>query len=142
VLRRQKYFRRRKSHTAGVRSLLETLVECGEELLIRFLEDFRLVENQYSRFCIIEERGFHWLNHGDKVGNARKRLTVVCKYEFVIEVLFKCLIPPPLPRARSPVAKHFPADHNVLHGDNVDVLNRPARSLVVKIEFANRIDTV
>ena len=82
------------------------------------------------------------MNDRDEVGNAGKKLAVIRKNELVVEIFFESFGSPPLSSARAPVAKHFPADDDVLHRKNVDMLNWPARSLVIEIKFANRIDAV
>ncbi len=82
------------------------------------------------------------MNDRDEVGNAGKKLAVIRKNELVVEIFFESFGSPLLSSARAPVAKHFPADDDVLHRKNVDMLNWAARSLVIEIKFANRIHAV
>src|SRR4030095_16289996 len=44
--------------------------------------------------------------------------------------------------AAAPIPQHLSTDHNVLHRKNVDVLDRTTRSLIVEIEFTDRIHVV
>src|SRR5262249_30567325 len=71
-----------------------------------------------------------------------KEFAVVGKNQFLIEIFLKSFITPSLPCTTTPGAKHFAADHGILHRKQVHALNGSSGTLIVKIEFANRIDGV
>src|SRR5262249_31772019 len=113
-----------------------------EEFAVRLLQNFGLVENQNGRFGIIEERGLHRLNDRHQIRSARKELAIVGKDQLLVQILFERFIAPSLARPAAPRAKHFTTDHDILHRKNVDMLERTAGTLIVEIEFANRVDAV
>ncbi|PYS51072.1 MAG: hypothetical protein DMG13_19645 [Acidobacteria bacterium] len=142
IVRRYKDLARRESNTAGNLSLFKSLFKSAEEFLMRLFKKVWLVKNQHCGIRIIQQAGLHRLDDWHRAQRARKEFAIVGKHELLVEIFLIAVVVPTLARTAAPLAKHFAADHDVLHRKYVDVLNRTARPLVIQIEFSNRIHTV
>ena len=128
IVRRNKDLVRRKRNAAGILRLFEALFAGAKNFWCASSQNFRLIQNENGRIGIIEERRFQRLNERHQIRRAGKQLAVIGEDQFLVQVFFKraSSVVPSAVAHGAPVAKHFPADHDVLHGQNVDALHRTA----------------
>src|SRR5688572_11426675 len=109
---------------------------------MRLVEYFRFVQNQNSAFRVVEDRRLQWECQGQEERNAWKKLSAFGENTLFGELLLEHIIAPVLLRPRCPLTDHFATRKNILHGQDVDVLDRAPGSLIIKVELPDRIHRI
>ena len=142
IVRRDENLVRRKSDAAGICVCSNRCSSAAKNFWCASSQDFGLIQNQARRDRRNRAASIPSAERSASDTARREKLAVVREDEFLVQIFLKSFVAPALSRAAAPFAQHFAADDHVLHRQNIDVLHRTTRALIVEIEFADRIHAV